>query len=229
MASNTPPSEYLPEVNDKFPDALSSQFIPMDPELWRIERYREFLEARRELIARKMNEFTNSLIEEPEETHRRPISDLISLGEGYNLEFKSTLQWDLVERSRSKALRFAVLKTIAAFMNSDGGTLVIGVEDDGTVCGLGNDLTLVDGSIDRFEQLLTTLVGEMMGHQLAPLYMVRFEPVDGKQVCAVDVERAPGPVFVKTERGKGFCVRVGNTTRFLDSESSHQYIETHWE
>ena len=54
--------------------ALTSQFIPMDPALWRVDRYSDFLEARRELLALKINEFRDALITEPEEVHHRLVS-----------------------------------------------------------------------------------------------------------------------------------------------------------
>ena len=152
------PEEYLPKVEENFPGALTKQFIPMEPALWRMDRYRDFLETHRDLIARKLNEFMNSLISEPEETHHRPVTDLIPLGESYTLEFKSTLQWDVVHDNQNKALRLSVLKTIAAFLNSQGGTLVIGVEDDGSIIGLAPDFKLLSGS-DRFK-----LITEHIGH-----------------------------------------------------------------
>jgi hypothetical protein len=138
--STTPPEEYLPHIEENYPGALAAQFVPMDPQLWKIERYADFLSARRALITRKLNEFMDSLISEPEETHHRPISELIRLGESAVLEFKSTLQWDVRQAQANHNLRISVLRTVAAFMNSQGGTLVIGVDDDGTVLGLDRDL-----------------------------------------------------------------------------------------
>jgi len=223
--SNTEPAEYLPMVRDKFPGALVSQFIPIDPELWKLDRYSDFLEARRDMIARKLNEFMDGLITEPEATHHRPIAELIGLGESYALEFKSTLQWDVVHGQQNNALRQSVLKSIAAFMNSEGGTLVIGVEDDGNVLGLDRDLKLIKGSLDRFEQLLVSLISDKMGVGYAHFFKIRFEPVDDKQVCVVDLEPARDPVFVQTDKGTQFFVRVGNTTRSLDGEEQHDYLE----
>ena len=49
------PEEYFPEVEEKHPGALASQWIPMDSALWKIENYREFLEARRVLLAEETN------------------------------------------------------------------------------------------------------------------------------------------------------------------------------
>jgi hypothetical protein len=226
--SNKPPADYLGKIEDTYPGALAAQFVPVDPNLWAVERYRDFIGARRELIARKLNEFMNSLISQPQPPRHRPIGDLIKLGESYVLEFKSTLQWDVIQGKQNNELRNSSLKTIAAFLNSQGGTLVIGVEDGGAILGLEHDLKLLNGSRDKFEQLLTRLVTDTVGAGIAPLYRLRFEGVDGKEVCIVDVERASEPIFLKTDKGKQFFVRVGNTTRALDHEEMLRYIETNW-
>ena len=67
-----------------------------------------------------------------------PISleDMIAEGESDELEFKSTLRWDLKEGTVSKKLEEVVLKTVAAFANSQGGTLLIGVDDERQIVGL---------------------------------------------------------------------------------------------
>ena len=62
------PAEYLPEVQAKHPGVLESQWIPTDPDLWRIERYSDFLAARRELLAASAQSFLESL-RNPEGPH----------------------------------------------------------------------------------------------------------------------------------------------------------------
>ncbi len=102
------------------------------------------------------------------------IRDLIARGESQTVEFKSSLQWDVRQNKKNTALRHQVLKTIAAFLNTDGGILVIGVDDDGRVLGLDADLALVGSSRDRFEQLLANLLSEYLGAQYAPPYSGTF-------------------------------------------------------
>ena len=51
-----PPERYFAEVEERHPGALASQWVPMDEALWRLDRYEDFLEARRELLAREANE-----------------------------------------------------------------------------------------------------------------------------------------------------------------------------
>jgi len=228
--SNTPPEEYLPEVEQSYPGALSAQFIPMDPNLWRLERFPDFLEARRTLISKKFNEFVGALIAEPVTVYEQRVTDLIPRGESATLEFKSTLQWDMIQGQMSESLRLSVLKTIAAFLNSNGGTLVIGVEDTGAIVGLAHDLqTFNNPSLDTFQQTLMNLAYELLGPQFAPFIRVRFEEANGCTVCVVDVERSPEPAFTQTRRGVEFFIRMGNTTRSLDLQETTDYIQMNWE
>src|SRR5208283_3043698 len=67
------------------------------------------------------------------------LRELIAQGESDSLEFKSSFRWDLRENKVNRALEGVVLKTIAGYMNGNGGTLLIGVADDGRVVGLGHD------------------------------------------------------------------------------------------
>ncbi|MBN1223178.1 MAG: ATP-binding protein [Candidatus Aminicenantes bacterium] len=70
----------------------------------------------------------------------RQAEELIKRGESKTLEFKSTLRWNLREnRKEDKVITLAVLKTIAAFLNTAGGDLLLGVGDDGTVTEIERD------------------------------------------------------------------------------------------
>ena len=223
--SNQIPSEYLPEVEARYPGALESQFIPMDPSLWKIENYEEFLRARRQLIATGINDFLDSFISTGEEVELRPVEELIGLGESSTIEFKSTLQWDVMRDQVNKGLRDMVLKTLTAFMNSSGGTLLIGVEDSGQIYGLERDLSAMGHSEDKFLQVLSSLIADRIGPQYSELVVTKFSIVEGKKVCVLDTSKSSEPVFMKGNRGGEFYVRVGNTTRFLDSEQTLDWIE----
>ena len=219
------PEDYLPEVEGLFPGALASQFVPMDTQLWRLDRYRDFLRARRELIAKSLNRFLESLVSEEEHVGTRPLSDLIGMGEGEGLEFKSTLQWDVVQDQQNKELRDASLKTIAAFMNSEGGTLLIGVEDSGAIFGLEKDLSLLGGSTDKFLQLINLLMADRIGVEFSQNVAARLDSVDGKPICVVDVSKSSGAAYVSGSKGSEFYLRVGNTTRSLDPQETYAYLE----
>ncbi len=81
------------------------------------------------------------------------LRGLIARGESATLEFKSSFRWDLRENKLNRALEAVVLKTLAGYMNGNGGTLLIGVADDGSVTGLEQDYkTLKKPDRDGFEQ-----------------------------------------------------------------------------
>jgi len=55
------PREYLAEIADLHPERLEAQFVPMDRKLWKLDRFEDFLAARRKLLASAVNR----LIEHP--------------------------------------------------------------------------------------------------------------------------------------------------------------------
>ncbi len=137
--SNTNAADYLASVKAKFPKALELQCIPDDPELWKIENYERFLEERRGMLAKHLNTFLEKITATEKTVVPVSVEDLIAEGESDELEFKATLRWDLKEAGVNKKLEEVIIKTIAAFANSQGGTLLIGVADDGDVIGLEPD------------------------------------------------------------------------------------------
>lgn len=153
------------------------------------------------------------------------IEALIAQGESETLEFKSSLQWNVRQGQQNNDLRLAVLKSIAAFLNSQGGTLLIGVQDDGQIVGLSPDLRLVGDSRDRFAQLMDNLIAEYIGAQHTPLIRRRFVEVGDKLVYAVEVRPAPEPVYF---RDGAFYVRMQTTTRQLNPEETVGYVQKRW-
>jgi hypothetical protein len=226
--SNKLPEDYLPKVEEMYPGALTRQFIPMDTTLWKIENFKDFLEARRNLIALKINEYMDSLITVPVIAHEKTIAELIHYGESATLEFKSTLQWDIVKNSQNIFLRKQVLKTIAAFLNSYGGTLVIGVEDDGNLIGLENDLNIIGKSVDKFATLLTSLINDHIGPEFSSLIKIRFENINEFLICAIDVTQSSIPTYLKIDKGEEFYTRFGPTSRTLGLEETVNYISMRW-
>lgn len=197
----------------------------LDKRWWqehRIPKDRDFALGEFEERYKQLPTFIGSL-------EKNSIADLVRHGESITLEFKSTLQWDVEQNKKNRDLRNSSLKTIAAFLNSEGGTLIIGVADDGSVFGLQHDLSLVKGgNLDGFEQTLMSLIKEFLGPEFARSINVHFGQLDEKDVCAITVSKTNQPVFMKGEKGKVFYVRLGNTTHDLDAEKTYKYIEANW-
>jgi type I site-specific restriction-modification system R (restriction) subunit len=159
----------------------------------------------------------------------RNAAELIKRGESKTLEFKSTLRWNLKEdRKDDKNITHAVLKTIAAFLNTDGGDLLIGVADDGTVGGIEPDQLESD---DKFMRHLTQVVRNGLGDRAGTCIDPRMQTVEEKTVCAVGCQRSPEPVFVKWKGMEGspqgdLFVRQGPGTVRLPPDSAKEYVAT---
>lgn len=122
-----------------------------------------------------------------------------------------------------------VAKTVAAFLNSSGGTLLIGADDAGRPTGLDRDLaTLREPDVDRFELWLRDMLSTTLGKNAAALPRIRFADVDGVTVCAVRCPRAPEPVFLAQGQSTDLWVRVGNSTRSFGVDEAVSYVARHW-
>jgi hypothetical protein len=225
---NTEPSRYLPDVARKFPGALEKQFVPTDPALWELDRFEDFLAARRALITQAFNERMIELVAELPPPKPQTLADMLT-GENAALEYKSSMRWDLRTQQVNKALEKSIAKTVAGFLNSEGGTLLIGVADDCTVLGIKYDLqTISRKDRDGYEQKLHQVLTDALGAEFSQYQHVSFEESEGKTVCIVRVDPSPEPVYLTDKGFKEFYVRVGNTTRPLDMQAAHDYIGMHW-
>ncbi len=170
----------------------------------------------------------NFLFDQYLRAHRN-AEDLIQRGESKTLEFKSTLRWNLKEgRQDDKTVTHAVLKTIAAFLNTEGGDLLIGVADDGSIVGIESDQLESD---DKFMRHLAQVVRNGLGDRAGTCIDPKTQIVQGRTVCVVSCQRSPEPVFLKwkgveaTPDGE-FFVRSGPGTVKLPPDSAVEYIRT---
>ena len=156
------------------------------------------------------------------------VTPLIQAGESEILEFKASIRYDLENKGANAELVIGPVKTVSAFMNTDGGTLLVGVNDTGEVVGLASDLSLMKKGMDEFERTLRQALVNGIGAEFTPLAKVTFPKVEGIEICRVDVQPSPKPVFFAGKTGKEFHIRSGNGNRPLDPEATHDYIQMHW-
>ena len=156
------------------------------------------------------------------------LVDLISKGEYENLEFKSTLRFDLRQDKINDALEMAVIKTIAAFANSKGGTLLIGIDDKGNPLGLAKDystLTKKTGK-DGFELHLINLLNTHLGKaNAANIVKISFPNVKDIEICSVEVMRSNDPLFVRDKGPETFYIRIGNSSQSLLPSEMLDYLK----
>lgn len=235
-----PPHEYFPSMFQQHvtsSDAEKVRFWHALPEGWENMSYDSFLEARRARMAEVIRAGFDKLVSgadpfsgvESKAPAPPSVVELLEQGESLEVEFKSSVFHSFKPDVPEKVITGSIVKTIAAFLNSQGGTLVIGVTDDGVVVGLEPDLTLKRLDLDRYENALRTIFINAIGAVQASKCRTRFETVDGKTVCLVDVDAGMKPTYADSDKGKGmFFVRHGNTTRQLDTKETVEYIADRW-
>ncbi len=154
---------------------------------------------------------------------------LIGLGESLTVEFKRSARWNESKGAKDPALELAILKTVAGLMNAQGGSLLIGVGDDGEVVGLEADYrTISNGDRDRYESWLTTLFETRLGKLAATQTTITFEVLSGGDVCRVNVDPSPTPIYVAKGASADLYVRINNSTHLLNTAEAVEYIARHW-
>lgn len=163
-----------------------------------------------------------------------PVETLVARGEGECIEFKQSMRWDVKQGALNTKLEDIVLKTLAAFANRLGGTLLIGVADDGSVPGIDPDLQTFGGSADKFELHLTNLLANHFGQAFkAAKITVSFPRIEGVTICRVDIQRSRTPVWIKLPDRSGsvterLFVRSGNSSQELSPSQAAAYEREHF-
>lgn len=236
--SDAKPAEYFPERFAKLPpsDQEQARFWHALPPGWEDMDYFEFLRERRRRMAKVVEKgFERLQSGFPHETKLQEaalptVSDLLRHMETNRVEFKQSARASLENDAPEKVINEGVVKTVAAFLNSSGGTLAIGITDDGDICGIQHDLDFKHQDLDGYQNWLTTLLVTNIGGGAVGAHAgIRLEPVGSEVVCLVDVSPSPVPVYAKTTKGDAcFYVRMNNTTRMLGGPDLPAYIDGHW-
>ena len=198
------------------------------------DKFQEFVETNFELYKRITDDadfgraLKNFLFDDYIQRHRR-AEELLKLQESKTLEFKSSLRWNLrKDRKDDKHVTHAALKSIAAFLNTEGGDLLIGVDDDRSVVGIEHDRLDSD---DRFMRHLAQVVRNGLGDRAGTCIDPKAQIVEGKTVCLVSCQRSPEPVYLRWKGiektvGGDLYVRSGPGTVRLGKEDAQEYAAT---
>jgi hypothetical protein len=161
---------------------------------------------------------------------QKDLASIIEQGEGAFLEFKSSFRWDVEQSRVNRTLEAVVLKTLAGFLNSrQGGTLLIGVADDGTILGLEKDYqSLKKPNQDGFEQAIMTAISTHLGADLCSFVHVLFHVIDRQDICRLIVSPAHRPVFLTQSGTPKLFARTGGATRDLNIQEALEFAQVRW-
>jgi hypothetical protein len=154
--------------------------------------------------------------------------------EDEHLEFKTTLRYDMEKGIEDVFLEKEAVKTICAFLNTDGGILLIGVSDDKEIVGLSYDLQTFKEkqNTDAFELHLVNLIWDKIGKSFLNFIHISFPNINDKTICQIKVDVSDEPAFYKEQKGidkvQTFYIRAKNSTKFLQMEDATKYIRKKW-
>jgi hypothetical protein len=171
----------------------------------------------------------NKLIDQLSSELDKNLSAIIAKGESDDLEFKSSFRFDYRQQKVNKALESVIIKTLAGFMNTQGGSLLIGVADDGSIVGLEADYnTLSRKDSDGYTQVLMSSIADKIGTPACKLVKILFHIHEGKEVCRIIVLPSPMPVYAKEDNEPRFYIRTGSGTREMDIQEAIAFIKAKW-
>jgi len=225
----TPPAEYLPHYLERF-DATELErmyYWHALPDDWEAMDYSIFLVQRRERIARVISEGYKKLVDPHDAggTSVPSVDNIVETGETTNVEFKSTLRINIHTGDKDSRMEMSCLKTIAGFLNTMGGTLIIGVADDGSSVGIEADQF---SSEDKMYLHLVNLIKDRMSPQHMAYIHPRFEEYRYQRVMTVECWRARSPVYLKDGNIERFFLRTGAATTELSASQIQAYITDHF-
>jgi len=175
------------------------------------------------------------------------IYAVIAKGEGPHVEFKASMRFprdggdlppNLTEAQRKAALKgkYAtlekmVLKTIAAFLNSQGGILLVGVEDDGTIVGIEDDFGTFDAgdqNVDTWQLNLKQKIINAFGPDVWAILDLKLDVTEQGTVARIGCPPRAQPTWLNNKAGPEFYIRAASSTEPLPTERWSQYVKERW-
>lgn len=226
--SDDAPSDYYPimieQVENKV-DRIAMHHWHALPDNWQNMPYDQFLEKRREIMAQIVREAYAKLCGDGDVMDQRipviAIDVVVQSGEGKTREFKSTLRMNMHTKQPDPRMELGCLKTIAAFLNTYGGTLVIGIADNGDPVGIEADgFQNEDKMLLHFSNLINSRIGPEYEMYIHP----HFENYRRYRILAVECMPAKSAAYVKDGNTERFYVRSAAATRELMPSEMEAYI-----
>lgn len=148
--------------------------------------------------------------------------EIILAGENDHTEFKSTLRWNLKADRKDERITHAVLKTIAGFLNTDGGTLIVGVADDGEIVGLDQDRFENE---DKLLLFLTNVIKSRLGTLHLENIHYQTERLHDNTILRIDMQASNTPCYFFDDKLDHLYIRTGPSTTDLRLSEVYNFIK----
>ena len=154
------------------------------------------------------------------------IYHLLRMGESETLEFKSTMRKNLKSGKNGKEIEIAWLKGLVGFMNTHGGILLIGVDDDANILGIEVD------EFDNEDKILLhfkNLLSQHIGLEFSQYIHLLINQIEGKTILVIECERARRPAFLYYKNSESFYIRSGPASVELSISKVIKYIQNRYD
>ncbi len=149
---------------------------------------------------------------------QKTVEEIIKGGENNTVEFKPSLLYNFKTAKAGIGIKGIIAKAICSFLNSNGGWLFIGVNDDGVIQGLEKDFQLSDKNNpkDFFRLQFDQMLEHFLSFSVKNNVMGKFVQINGRDIYWVTVTpNKRRPIFLNGEFGKEFYVRGEASSRKL--------------
>lgn len=153
------------------------------------------------------------------------IRGIIRQGESKNIEFKETLSLDVRKNTKEKYIELSALKTVVAFLNTEGGNLIVGVDDAGNIKGLDDEINKFYKTLDKFLLHFKNLIKGRIGEEFYPYIENKAIQIDGKLTLIVECKQSQSPCYLDNI---DFFVRTNPATDKLEGPKLVEYVKNHF-
>lgn len=173
---------------------------------------------------RKMND--EKILAESRKKLQIIIQKIKETHENTWIEFKESLLGGSSNPKRNRFSKIRIARSIAAFLNTKGGILFIGVDDKGEFIGLNKDYSAIKNTNkrDEYRKILTEVIKYHIGLSFIQLIEINFKSIYGKDICMIKVERSPVLAPLKdSNETVNYVIRTDNSIHILDDKSLKEY------
>lgn len=159
-------------------------------------------------------------------TEADKVRNLIRQGESKSIEFKETLSLDVKKKTKEKYIELSALKTIVAFLNTEGGTLLVGVNGSGVVTGIDIEIDKFHkNSTDKFLLHFKNRIKTRIGEEFYPFIEYKPIKISGNHVLLVECKESNSPCYLDNAE---FYVRTNPATDKLEGPKLVEYVKNHF-
>ena len=200
---------------------------------WNINWFRGQKEA--ELAKKAITERATIANDYLKLTKKEHFLDVIQKGESKFIEFKSSLRYCPKTLKPEKHVEFSSIKNIAAFLNTEGGTLFIGIDDKGEIMGLeATDFKTFNGDnkVDEFLKYFDNLIAKYIGNDKTSDVSIVLEKIEDKTIAILKIKHNTIGPTILTNKSKvskdEFYIRRNASAIPLSMNEFFTYSKEKW-